>query len=430
MAIPADAVAMNQTQPQAARHVPDGNPSLYLGLGFLLITLLMASLALLGWVRTESLHAQLEQLNQEQTRKLDRIHRMRSIVRERFIRMSLVTSVTEPFLQDDYAREFDRLAAAFVQARAEVEQLAIDPAETAMLRELRAMTTTGTVIMVAVVEKALAGQRQAALAMLLDEALPMQERVMRQTDAILQAFVVANEAALADLAHTHARTRQLILLIAASAILLTLLIAFYITRRIQHDRQALLEEVDARIRVETLQERLWHLAHHDPLSGLPNRNLFQDHLRQALERGRRSGRLAALMLCDLNDFKQINDRHGHGAGDAVIVATAGRLCAAVRGSDLVARLAGDEFTVLLEDLDREQDALDIARKILARVSEPIHVDGAELRVGISIGIALFPAHGGDGESLLRQADAAMYAAKQDHAGDIRLASPPQAADSH
>lgn len=415
---------MNDTQPQTARHVPDGNPSLYLGLGFLLITLLMGSLALLGWVRTETLHAQLEQLNQEQTRKLDRIHRMRSIVRERFIRMSLVTSVTDPFLQDDYAREFDRLAAAFVQARAEVERLATDPVETVMLRELRAMTATGTVIMVAVVEKALAGQRQDALAMLLDEALPMQERVMRQTDAILQAFEVANEAALADLARTHARTRQLILLIAASAILLTLLIAFYITRRIQHDRQALLEEIDARIRVETLQERLWHLAHHDPLSGLPNRNLFQDHLRQALERARRSGRLAALMLCDLNDFKQINDRHGHGAGDAVIVATAGRLCSAVRGCDLVARLAGDEFTVLLEDLDREQDALDIARKILARVSEPIHVDGMEMRVGISIGIALFPAHGGDGESLLRQADAAMYAAKQDHAGDIRIAPSP------
>ncbi|MCW8874164.1 MAG: diguanylate cyclase [Gammaproteobacteria bacterium] len=412
---------MNETQPQVARHVPDGNPSLYLGLGFLLITLLMASLALLGWLRTETLHEQMEQLNQEQALKLDRIHRMRSIVRERFIRMSLVTSVADPFLQDDYAREFDRLAGAFVQARAEVERLATDPAEAAMLRELRAMTATGTVLMVAVVEKALAGHRQAALTMLLDEALPMQERVMRQTDAILQAFVIANEAALADLGRTHARTRQLILLIAASAILLTLLIAFYITRRIQHDRQALLEEIDARIRVETLQERLWHLAHHDPLSGLPNRSLFQDHLRQALERARRSGRLAALMLCDLNDFKQINDRHGHGAGDAVIVATAGRLCAAVRGSDLVARLAGDEFTVLLEDLDREQDALDIARKILARVSEPIRVDGAELRVGISIGIALFPAHGGDGESLLRQADAAMYAAKQDHAGDIRIA---------
>lgn len=417
---------MNDTKPPAARHVPDGNPSLYLGLGFLLITLLMASLALLGWVRTETLHAQLEQLNQEQALKLDRIHRMRSIVRERFIRMSLVSSVADPFLQDDYAREFDRLAAAFVEARAEVERLATDPAETAMLHELRAMTATGTVIMVAVVEKALAGQRQTALAMLLDEALPMQERVMRQTDAILQAFEVANEAALADLARTHGRTRQLILLIAASAILLTLLIAFYITRRIQHDRQALLEEINARIRVETLQERLWHQAHHDPLSGLPNRSLFQDHLRQALERARRSGRLAALMLCDLNDFKQINDRHGHGAGDAVIIATAGRLCAAVRGSDLVARLAGDEFTVLLEDLDREQDALDIARKILARVSEPIPVDGAELRVGISIGIALFPAHGGDGESLLRQADAAMYAAKQDHAGDIRLAAPPPA----
>lgn len=421
MAIPADAVAMNDTQPQAARHVPDGNPSLYLGLGFLLITLLMASLALLGWLRTETLHARLEQLNQEQVLKLDRIHRMRSIVRERFIRMSLVTSVTDPFLQEDYAREFDRLAANFIETRLEVERLASTPAETTMLRELRAMTATGTVIMVAVVEKALAGQRQAALAMLLDEALPMQESVMRQTDAILQAFEVANEAALADLARTHVRTRQLILLIAASAILLTLLIAFYITRRIQHDRQALLEEIDARIRVETLQERLWHLAHHDPLSGLPNRSLFQDHLRQALERARRNGRLAALMLCDLNDFKQINDRHGHGAGDAVIVATAGRLCAAVRGCDLVARLAGDEFTVLLEDIDREQDALDIARKILARVSEPIRVDGAELRVGISIGIALFPAHGGDGESLLRQADAAMYAAKQDHAGDIRIA---------
>jgi diguanylate cyclase (GGDEF)-like protein/PAS domain S-box-containing protein len=151
-------------------------------------------------------------------------------------------------------------------------------------------------------------------------------------------------------------------------------------------------------------------ARHDPLTGLPNRNLFSDRVDQALARARRGRQLVSLFYVDLDRFKEINDKLGHAAGDALLKAFAERLNGCVRESDTVARLGGDEFVVLLEELARPEDARAVATKILEATRRGFHLESRPLHVTASIGIA-FTRGALDGEALLKQADEALYEAK-------------------
>lgn len=162
------------------------------------------------------------------------------------------------------------------------------------------------------------------------------------------------------------------------------------------------------------RDAMAHLAHHDALTGLPNRRMFEQRLAQALELSRRSGRSCALLFVDLDDFKAINDQSGHAMGDLVLQAVARTITGAVRQSDTVARLAGDEFTVLCENVDSEEAALQVAAKLEQAFDTPQQIEGAPLSVRVSIGLSLFPRDAQDAQTLLASADAAMYRVKQSH----------------
>jgi diguanylate cyclase (GGDEF)-like protein/PAS domain S-box-containing protein len=159
------------------------------------------------------------------------------------------------------------------------------------------------------------------------------------------------------------------------------------------------------------ERNLHALAHTDTLTGLPNRRHFETALRGTAERASHAGRGAALLYLDIDHFKQINDQHGHAIGDAVLVEFARRLSASVRSSDLVSRLAGDEFTVLLDDVGGEADLELVARKILVAMETPFLLGGSPLRVGASIGAALAEESGAAPALLLEAADRALYSAK-------------------
>ena len=160
------------------------------------------------------------------------------------------------------------------------------------------------------------------------------------------------------------------------------------------------------------EELIWHQAHFDPLTGLPNRRMFREHLERALLRSAQKNHPLALMFIDLDRFKDINDTHGHDMGDLLLQTAAMRLRSCVRDTDLVARLGGDEFTLVVEgpDNDRRIDA--ISRDVLARLAEPYHL-GAEVEyLSGSIGVTVFPTDGQDADTLIKQADQAMYVAKR------------------
>lgn len=162
---------------------------------------------------------------------------------------------------------------------------------------------------------------------------------------------------------------------------------------------------------ERTQANLYRLAHYDALTGLPNRLLFLDRLNQAMVQAQRNERLVAVMLLDLDRFKAINDNLGHSMGDRLLRDVAGRLARCVREDDTVARLGGDEFTILLPEIRYIQDGAIVAQKILDELSQPFDLDGNEVFIGTSIGIALYP-FDEQLEILLRNADIAMYHAKE------------------
>jgi len=160
------------------------------------------------------------------------------------------------------------------------------------------------------------------------------------------------------------------------------------------------------------EQRIEFLAYHDPLTGLPNRLLIRDHYEMALAHADRTGSHVALMLLDLDHFKNINDTLGHPVGDELLCAVVLLLRTCVRDTDTISRQGGDEFLILLSNLHHADDAANIAAKILDKLSHPIRLENHELSISLSIGIGMYPDDGGDFDTLLKKADTAMYHAKE------------------
>jgi diguanylate cyclase (GGDEF)-like protein len=162
---------------------------------------------------------------------------------------------------------------------------------------------------------------------------------------------------------------------------------------------------------KALERRLAHLAFHDGLTGLPSRALLIDRIQHALDRHRRDGTQAAVLFLDLDDFKTVNDTLGHAAGDLVLTEIAARLNSCVRPCDTAARVGGDEFALLLDELESEEDAVTVAERIADSLSQPIAVGDHQFVTAPSIGIALAADMMESAEYVLSRADAAMYQAK-------------------
>ncbi len=167
---------------------------------------------------------------------------------------------------------------------------------------------------------------------------------------------------------------------------------------------------------KAVEEQLRQMAHYDSLTGLANRKFYDDRLELALKRATRNKTLVALLFCDLDRFKPVNDQYGHITGDKLLKLISERLLTTVRANDTVARIGGDEFAILLEDLHEAAMATDIATKIIETIEKPCVINGNHIQIACSIGIAIYPDHAGNEAGLLRLADQAMYEAKssQDH----------------
>jgi diguanylate cyclase (GGDEF)-like protein len=171
-----------------------------------------------------------------------------------------------------------------------------------------------------------------------------------------------------------------------------------------------------------LEDQLEHnkfLALHDELTGLPNRRLFQDRLTVALERARRAGTKVAVLVVDLDRFKQVNDALGHHVGDLLLCRVGGIFTARIRNSDTVARTGGDEFSVILEDATDRESADQVAHSLLQNLNAPLQLEAHTVWVGASIGVAVFPDDASDMESLCIAADLRMYTEKNDAKGISR-----------
>ena len=205
------------------------------------------------------------------------------------------------------------------------------------------------------------------------------------------------------------------------AVVLLMIAAAALTARLTADlRSSILREVRARQDLEEAQRGLERLALQDSLTGLGNRNLFRARLDHAIQAARRSGQVSGLLYIDLDNFKRINDSLGHDAGDRILEVVAARLAGAVRESDTVARLGGDEFTVILSDVGGAGSVRSIAGKLLERIRTPVRIPDMDVVLTASIGVALLPGDGDEPGLLMKNADMALYKAKDDGRNTIRF----------
>ncbi len=378
---------------------PETSLSLRLGAGFALILLIMLALGVIGLDRIAEVNRRMEQIVRENNVKIEQANIMRDALRERAVIMHTISLLKDPFEQDEEFLKFNDHGVAFTAARDRLEAMALKPQEKDILARMHALTAKTQPLVVEAVDKALSGNSEKARDLIRNEIIGAQKLISLEINRLLELQKADIESAVAEAAQAYGNTRLLMLILGAVATGLGIAIAFVVIR-------------NARRQANLLQ----HQAMYDGLTGLPNRALFSDRLQQAILIGRREKQPFALVAMDLNRFKEINDSLGHAAGDRVLqhVALCVRTC--LRESDTVARMGGDEFSILLATAGDQAGAVAAARKILKALETSLEIDAQTVEIGASLGIVMFPEHGEDPAVLLREADAAMYLAKQTHGG--------------
>lgn len=375
--------------------------SLNLGVtvGFALIVLLLATLTLVGLLRITEINRHMEQIVKNNNVKTELVHSMKDALRERTIITHLVSLLKDPFAQDEEYQNFSELGAIFSASRSALEAMPQNAEEKEVMARMRALTLKTQPHVVQAIELAMNHKINESRNLIETEVMGGQKAISVELNKLLQIQKSATEEAVAAAQRSYANTRLLMFALGGSAIALGLVIAIVVIRN-----------------ANTQANSLQHQAMFDNLTNLPNRVLFADRLQQTLLIARREKRAFGLFAMDLDRFKEINDTLGHHVGDKVLqhVAACARSC--LRESDTVARMGGDEFTVLLATISDLDGAIAVAKKILAALAEPFDVAGRTLEIGASIGVVLFPKHGEEADVLMRQADAAMYIAKQTQSG--------------
>lgn len=376
----------------------------WLAVGFAILLGLMALQTFLSLRQIEQQRQQLKSVIEGGLTKFDLVGRMHAAGRERIVLLQRIFMSEDPFEREALREDFSRQAELFVQARRGLLAMPLSASEHALLDRQSALSQRFHRLHLEVFDLLDRGEVGQAKQLLNERLLPTQNAVLSTLGELY------------DLQQRNARdiwlhsdrlqqeARRLLLAVATLILLIGLAVAYFVFQRV---RKASAE-----------RERL---ATYDLLTGLPNRLLINRLLDQAIARAQRQHRRLALMFVDLDRFKAVNDSLGHRAGDQLLVEVARRLRASVRTSDVVGRLAGDEFVVVLEDVHTSEEVLAIAEKIRHNVQEPFLIDGQRAQVGVSIGIALYPEHGRTGEELLRRADAAMYDVKAAGRNGCRLA---------
>ena len=393
---------------------PDVSLSTGLKLGFTLLLLLLIGLTATGLVQMASINQSMERVVKENNVKTKLAHDMRYALRDRAISMYSISVMTNAFDQQDEFDHFHEQGATFINARNQFMEMQISPAEERILANMRQLTIKTQPLVERAISQAMDGENAEARTLIETEIIPLQKQLSSHIDKLIELQEQETARAVQKTANTYANTRLLMLLFGGGATLLGLIIAVVVIRHT--NRQA---------------AQLQHQAMYDSLTSLPNRVLFADRLQQAILIGRREKQPFALLAMDLDCFKEINDTLGHHAGDQVLQHVAGCLRTCLRESDTVARMGGDEFAILLAPVSDLDGALAAAKKILKALEKPATIAGQQIVAGASLGIVLFPEHGEDTEALMREADAAMYLAKQTHAGyQVYNKNMGQGADEH
>jgi len=368
-------------------------------LGFVVVLVLMAVYTVTGMTQMSSVNRNIDQLVNKDGVKVALVHEMITSLRERAVGMHVIALTTDPFDQDEEFIRLGELGGKFSRARNELMSMELGEKESAILEDLHRLTVITQPLFAEVIDKSMNGDNQAALDLIAEETAPNQRAIMQHLSDLLLIQQQRAQATVEKTDTTYNSARWYMAILGGVVILLGFIIAFAVVRLTTHQA-----------------ELLQHQAMYDGLTQLPNRRLFADRLYQSALLSRRENQPFALVAMDLNRFKEINDTLGHHVGDEVLKKTAHVVRDCLRESDTLARMGGDEFTLLLQTAQTIDGAIIVAKRILERLGKPVDILGHELEIGTSMGIAMFLEHAQELDELQRNADAAMYQAKRTHTG--------------
>ena len=369
-----------------------------IAIGFILTIALMLALTGVSLSHMDKADARLKNIVEKNNVKTEMAQIMQRALLERALSMHIIAVLTDAFLKDDEYQRFTVLGAEYTRARETLERLAVSPEEKKVLTRITGLTRVAQPEVEKVIEMGWKDRSPEILNQIRNVAMPKQRLIGEQVAVLIRLQQSLTEAAVKEAEASSANARNVMMLLGGLASVLTGLIAIYVSRRVTGQ-------------AKTLE----HQALYDGLTNLPNRTLFQDRLAQAIKKSQRVGSSFAIILMDLDRFKEINDTLGHNVGDLLLKEVGERLIRTVRDTDTVARLGGDEYVIILEDMP-EQTIERVAEKILKALDRPFMLGEDMIEISASLGIACFPDHGNDATTLTRRADVAMYAAKHDHSG--------------
>ncbi|MDO8703673.1 MAG: EAL domain-containing protein [Sulfuricaulis sp.] len=378
---------------------PETSLSLGVGLGFVLVLLLMIVLTSIGLLRMADINQHMNRIVKENNVKMELAHAMKDALRERAVIMHSISLMEDPFDQIEEFSSFSDYADSYAAARQQLEGMRLSNEEKAILARMRAITSKTQPLVIEAVDKAMGKNRAEARDLIVKQIIPAQKIIALEIKELLKWQKTETEKTVGEADDAYENARLLILLLGVAAVGLGLGIAIVVI-----------------LNAAKQTRLLRHQALFDGLTNLPNRTLFADRLQQAILIGRREKRPFGLIAMDLNRFKEINDTLGHHIGDRVLQHVAACTRACLRESDTVARMGGDEFTILLATANGLDGAVAVANKILKALSLPFDIAGRSLEIGSSLGVVMFPQHGEDPDVLMREADTAMYVAKQSQSG--------------
>ena len=406
-----------------------------------LVVCIMLAISITGFYRIHLLASELDHIIEQQEAQAAQMYLMRQAAQERSLHLQSMLITRDPFIVDELTIEMWAASNRYIESRSTLLSLQLGEQEHSLLTSQQEHTRHTASLHNQILNLLREGDYEAASQIMLEEALPSQRRAMALMDEFVALKRQQNLDTLQETTQTIRQTYTFMLLLGVLGILLSIAIALGVSRRIareihrrqrteqelrefQHvleqrvqERTQALEETNQKLRHEideriTIQHELVHLANHDPLTQLPNRAYFSEQLDIVLHHARRHQHIVGLLFLDLDGFKAINDNHGHHVGDQALIEVAGRMSQALRREDMVARMGGDEFTVLLCEIAQPEDATMVAQKLLEEISKPLVIGSHICHLGASIGIAIFPYNAEDTDTLLSLADDAMYAAKE------------------
>ena len=362
--------------------------------GFAVILLLMAMLAVVGLGRIAETNRQVEQIVSHSNVKTGLVHAMKNALRERMSVSQLVSVLQDIFKQNDEYLNFSNHGAAFAAARSALEGMPLSPEEKAIQERVRGLTLKTQPLITEAIELALNGNTVAAHNLVDTQIIGAQQAISLELDKLLDLQRRETETAVSDARKAFEKTRLHMLVLGSFALGLGLMIVPLVIRKA--NRQAQVSQQQAMF---------------DGLTNLPNRLLFADRLKQAVSSARHEQRSFGLLVLDIDRFKAINDNFGRPTGDQVLQFVAACIQACLEESDTLARIDGKEFAILRMAMGDPQDAIELVKKIRQAIAEPFEISNRRLKLTASIGVAMFPSHGADPQTLLEAAHAGMRLAK-------------------